>query len=545
MIDVSVPQSPGWWLLRCHRKLRARLPRLELLDSYHRGDPPLPEGAPAARSAYQAFQKKARLNLAELIVGSLRERQTVRSIRTAVDAGTSLSDDVAWSIYRANGLEVEFADVLENMLALGDAYMIAGVNPDRGVDEDLTPADIWLTGEDPRQVVTIHNPARQSQIRAAAKFFHDDDEGRDYAYLFLPGRRFVAYRDRAVTNRPTAITFNPAAWEWNEDGEDGGAFPGLPDLMPVVRFRNRRGVSEFEHHIDILDRINHMILQRMVIATMQAFKQRAIKGDLPKTYPPEHPLAGQSINYDEIFAADPGALWMLPAAVDVWESGQVDLSGILNAVKDDIQNLAAVTRRPLSIFSPDSANQSAEGASLTREGLVFATEDRNTRAGQALAQVLHVAFRLLGDTERADLAKIVVDWMPVERYSLASKGSAAAQAKAAGMSPHWILEHVWQATPEQVAQEDADAAASQLAAAALLAQVSPTSSDNGAAAMAAAPDDAATLKAKFDALGVAVRAGVDPADAAARLGLGGISFTGVVPVSLRLPEVDAGGLEDK
>jgi hypothetical protein len=41
------------------------------------------------------------------------------------------------------------------------------------------------------------------------------------------------------------------------------------------------------------------------------------------------------------------------------------------------------------------------------------------------------------------------------------------------------------------------------------------------------------MKATFDALGVAIRAGVEPADAARRLGLDGISFTGAMPVSLR------------
>lgn len=58
-------------------------------------------------------------------------------------------------------------------------------------------------------------------------------------------------------------------------------------------------------------------------------------------------------------------------------------------------------------------------------------------------------------------------------------------------------------------------------------------------------DDAAAMKAKFDALGVAIRAGVDPDDAANRLGLSGIAFTGAVPVSLRLPERDTSVLEDK
>lgn len=57
--------------------------------------------------------------------------------------------------------------------------------------------------------------------------------------------------------------------------------------------------------------------------------------------------------------------------------------------------------------------------------------------------------------------------------------------------------------------------------------------------------DAAAMKAKFDALGVAVRAGVDPVDAAVRLGLDGIKLTGAVPVSLRMPESEADGLEAK
>ena len=53
------------------------------------------------------------------------------------------------------------------------------------------------------------------------------------------------------------------------------------------------------------------------------------------------------------------------------------------------------------------------------------------------------------------------------------------------------------------------------------------------------------LKKQFDALGVAVRAGIDPQDAAQRLGLDGIKFTGAVPVSLRMPESEAKELEDK
>lgn len=52
------------------------------------------------------------------------------------------------------------------------------------------------------------------------------------------------------------------------------------------------------------------------------------------------------------------------------------------------------------------------------------------------------------------------------------------------------------------------------------------------------------MKSAFDALGVAVRAGVDPDSALQALGLDGVRMTGAVPVSLRLPEKDTVDLEE-
>lgn len=54
----------------------------------------------------------------------------------------------------------------------------------------------------------------------------------------------------------------------------------------------------------------------------------------------------------------------------------------------------------------------------------------------------------------------------------------------------------------------------------------------------------AELKQRMDALGVAVRAGVDPETAARVVGLPEVAFTGAVPVSLRLPEAEATRLEE-
>lgn len=51
-------------------------------------------------------------------------------------------------------------------------------------------------------------------------------------------------------------------------------------------------------------------------------------------------------------------------------------------------------------------------------------------------------------------------------------------------------------------------------------------------------------KERFEALGVAIRAGVDPEDAARRVGLEGIKFTGAVPSMLRVPEAESRKLEE-
>ncbi|GAA0200669.1 hypothetical protein GCM10009526_24110 [Glutamicibacter creatinolyticus] len=55
------------------------------------------------------------------------------------------------------------------------------------------------------------------------------------------------------------------------------------------------------------------------------------------------------------------------------------------------------------------------------------------------------------------------------------------------------------------------------------------------------PED---TKRAADALGILIRAGVDPMDAAQRVGLDGMKFTGAVPVALRMPEKDAERLEE-
>lgn len=446
--DVRTPESDGWWLRKLADKLAARRDRLHLLNERYEGRPPLPKGAEAAEEAYRAFQEKARTNYAELISESVRERMQIGGFRTAATEGRrGEADNEARRIAEHNGLEVEAADVHESMLAMGDGYVIVGMDNDEGTAR--------ITGEDPRQVVTIHDPVQQRRVRAALKMFHDPDLERDFAYLYLPGR----VRKAQKASKRQGRRFNPQQWDWVDEG---AALPH--NRVPVVRFRNKRGVGEFEPHTDLLDRINHMLLTRMVIATFQAFRQMAVKG-LPET--DEH---GNPIDWAEMFVRDPGAFWQVPQDVEFWESGQVDLTPILSSVKDDVRDLAAVSRTPMSQLAPDNANQSAEGAAFQREGLVFKTEDRIARASQAWKDVMSLAFAAEGDEQRADRSGIEVLWQAPERRSLAERADAG--QKATDLPWRVKMEHIWDFTPKQVDDMEAARAQDQLVAAELMGDTS-------------------------------------------------------------------------
>lgn len=450
-IDTRTPNSPGWWLKRLLKELADRQDRLNRLDRYYRGEPDLPVGAESHREAFQQFQRKSRTNFAELIVEAVRERMQPAGFRTGAD-GDQLGDAEAWRIWQANSLDADSSLVHRSMLSMGLAYVIVG-----GVARDIEAP--LITPEDPRQVIVAHDPVRRRRAIAALKVFHDEIEDLDRAYLYLPGLVIQASKTRR-SSAGVRLNGGLAGWDWVENPVAKLPFP----VVPVVEFANKPDLysspmGEFEGAIDILDRINHMLLQRLVIATLQAFRQRAVEGNFPTT-----DEQGNEIDYDDIFAADPGALWLLPEGAKMWESGQVDLTGILQGVRHDVQDLAAVTRTPLFYLTPDAANGSAEGASLAREGLVFKTADRLVQTGESWEQVKSLAFLFAGDRERARRRDLEIIWAPPERFSLAERYDAAAKAQAAGVPWRTVMADVLQFSPQQIDRMEADRATDALLA---------------------------------------------------------------------------------
>lgn len=466
-IAIDEPRSDGWWLSRLAKKLgdKDRLERFNLLSSYLDGNSPLPVGADTWRDAFVKVQKHSRTNFAELIVDATRERMIPSGFRTSAD-GDATGDTEAWNIWRRAGCDVLSADCHEQMLGLSESYMVVGdVDDETGVP--------LITVEDPREVIVETDPAAPRRRLAALKLFHDDLEQRDYAYLWLPGELRVARSDSLTGERRT-VHFSPSSWSW-DDERSKVLTSRIGARVPVVPFINRRGFGEFETHTDLLDRINHMLLERMVIGMFQAYRQRAAIG-LPLVYPKGHKQAGELIDYAEIFVAHPGSMWQLPEGSEMWESGQTDMTPILAAVKDDVEHLAAVTRTPMHMLMPEGENQTAEGAQLAREGLVFKVRDRMSRARQGWAEVMSLAFRWMGDAERADLAFLEVLWEAPEFYSLSERADAATKLGASTVQYPWrsLMVDIVGRSPDDVDRMERERTQEQAMQAALAAATAPT-----------------------------------------------------------------------
>lgn len=453
----DMPGSPGWWLGRLLDRLALQAARAQELDDYFRGNQPVPVLSPNVREALRRLLAITRTNFAELIVQAVLERMMPVGFRTGAVTDPT-GDAEAWRVWQANSLDADCHLVHQAQLAMGSAYVIVG-----GVDQAIGAP--LITPEDPRQVTAELDPIRRRNVRAALKVFRDDLYEMDRAYLYLPGEVWTAHRyDTASTigapPSADAVVLSRSGWVWDEDAPSQ-----LPiDVGPVVPFLNRADmfsapVGEYEPHTALLDRINYTVLNRLEIATLQAFRQRAVKGV------PVVDESGSEIDYSNIFAADPGALWLLPETAELWESGQVDLGPIRSSVGDDVEYLAAVTRTPMHYFRPSEANQSAEGAAAAREALVFKAQHRIGQATESWEQVMSLAFALAGDEARASRGDMEVLWADPQRFTLGEKTNAAVQAQAAGVPWRTIMSSILQYSPQEIDRMEAERAADALVAA--------------------------------------------------------------------------------
>lgn len=430
-VDLDTVGSEGWWLNRLTQRLGQRFSRYQQLDNYYRGEHRLPEGDQRCSSIYKHFQHMAMTNYMPMVSDAVRERLCVTGFNAGSKAPKSASD-VAWQAWQANHLDALSNRLHSASLVLSDAYAIVGPTP-AGADYPL------VTVEDPRQVITESNPANELDVRAGLKTWCDPVEQYRYAVLYLPDAIHY-YRSQDVTlsvvNQQIYPTsglmgfIQPGSFASWEEYEDPVANP--IGEVPVVRFVSdpmitAEGWGEFERVMNIQDRFNFLTLNMMVVVTVQAFRQRWVKGIAI-----EDPETGEKLDLSQFM---PGAdlLWAVEDSdVTFGEFDEVDLTPFITAIERTEAEIVKLAGLPPHYVMGDLVNASADALAAAEARLVSKTEDRQLEYGESWERVERLMFSYMGKKSWIKPDAQVL-WKDAQRSSIITLTTAGAQAAQAGL----------------------------------------------------------------------------------------------------------------
>lgn len=463
----------AWMMTRLAKKLGSKIPLLCMEKVLYDGredvsTTAIPKGvAQDGYAIYKRFTSMARVNMSKPIVDAVVSRQRPNGLRLA--SGEMTGETKADDMYYRCRMDVKIAKACQDTALYSEAfYLVANGNGrDRAIevspwvcemDENEENAIMYSwTPEEGKERMTVFRLTRDEQGNVNKVYSRTAYREKDSNTLVAPedDEQVKTVGDTWDLDSPN--TWNPGTdWKWEKAPVDY-PYALACSSLPIVRQRSADGMSQLSPHIATLLRIDQGVFNRMCIISMQAFRQRAIKGLKKQRYEVGDPQvkdgtarAGQKIDYAGLFAMGPAALWMLPNDAEIWESQQTSFGELLNAETQDIKKLAAESNTPIDILSPDVAG-SAEGASLKREGIVFKVEQLNKLASDSIQRVLRMALVLDGDTNAAE-QRYDMQWLSPNPRSWLELSQAATYSK--GILP---VKSIWKLIYNMSEQEQAEA----------------------------------------------------------------------------------------
>lgn len=423
------PLSPDWWVRRLHKQLTDRQKPLQILQDYYDGNHPLPFLPEKARDEFRRLLKMARANYMKLVVDAVVGRLQVMGIR--MSSAEDEPDDRAWRIWQANRMDADSRLVFAESVKLGTSYML--VEPNKA-----DPGLPLVTPEHPSQAIIEYQPGSRRKKAAGLKCYLDDWTGTVVATLYLPEKvhTFTAEHREGVQE-----------FRWQVDEERTG--PNPLGEVPLVEYANQPqmldpGTSEMAAVLDIQDRINKTLADRLMTQEYGAFRQKWATGvDIPLDPDTGKPVEPYKAAVDRMFIHEnPEARF--------GDFNATDLRPLLDAVRDDIKDVAAISATPAHYLLADMVNLAAEAIKAGESGLISKVKDHMLYKGESVEDTARLYLKAAGDTRPVDHSAEVV-WRNPEFRTEGELVDALIKMKTLGVPDEALWER-WGASPQEIAR---------------------------------------------------------------------------------------------
>jgi hypothetical protein len=424
---MPATMTPAAWLKVLEARLDEQAKASKLYERYYNGEHRLRFATEKFREVFGGLFGTFSDNWCGIIVDAPVERLEVTGFRFGDD---SQSDADAWDIWQQNNLDAESVITHTEAGKNGACYVLVDGSEAAREENGGQPR---ITAEHPSQCVVAHAPGDRRQRLAALKRWRDDD-GYAYANLYLPER---VHKFRSADKVREITEHSRIQWTARRDDAGGRNSLGVVSIVPVYNNPGLMagGRSDLLLAIPMQDAINKQVLDMMVTSEFQAFRQRVLIGvDLPRG--PD----GQVLPQAEVKALV-SRIWSFKQHdAKVQELGESNLQNYVRPIEMLIQHLAAQTRTPPHYLLSSIVNASGDALKAAEAGLVSKVRKKQLDFSEAWEEVMRLAFKAKGDTERASEMRAHTLWADPEMKTEGEKVDAAVKLRTLGVP----LEMCWE-----------------------------------------------------------------------------------------------------
>jgi hypothetical protein len=432
-------KTPGAWLTYLEKKLVAQQREIDLYERYYNGEHRLAFATLKFRQSFGYLFRALADIWCEIVVDAPVERLFVEGFRFGKDEP---ADTNAWDIWQANGLDSESVMAHTEAVKDGRSYILIG--PDE--HETGYPQ---ITVEHASQVVVEHAPGNRRIRLAALKKWRDDD-GYEYATLYLPDRIW-----KWETKEPSKYPPSDGIGKnWvPRAGEESGRNHTAPSVPMIPLYNNPTmlgdGRSDLMPAIPLQDAINKEVADMLVASEFAAFQQRVITG-LQVDSDPNDPEAEAKARADMEQRAAVNRIWAVESPeAKVFSLPASDLGNYTKAIELLLQHLAAQTRTPPHYLLGQMVNVSGDALKAAETGLVAKVKRKQIDFSDSWEEAIRLALKLKGGEQPDKPMNAETIWRDPEYRSEGEQVDAALKLRALAVP----LEALWErigASPQQV-----------------------------------------------------------------------------------------------